>query len=91
MMNAALKGQPALNFHPASNKWLRGTQGIGDGRPLGKMTYKAGDLNTPKVGDPAAPPKNNSAGNKNDQKNNKPNQQNKPNDSATTDPARKQN
>jgi len=87
MMNAALKGAPALTFHPASNKWLRGTKGIGDGRALGKMTYKAGDLNTPKAGDPPAKTNNTAPSNKN----NKPaNQSTKPNDTAT-DPGRKQN
>jgi membrane peptidoglycan carboxypeptidase len=55
MMNGALKGEPVLTFHPPSNKWLRGTKGTGASGP-GKMTYTAGQLNTPKAGDiPAAP------------------------------------
>jgi membrane peptidoglycan carboxypeptidase len=50
MMNGALKGEPALSFHPPSNTWLRGTKGAGvSGR--GKMSYTTGQLNTPKAGD----------------------------------------
>lgn len=51
-MNGALLGKPALNFTPPQNKWVRGTQGQGDGRRLGKMTYETGDLNDPLAGDP---------------------------------------
>lgn len=85
MMNGALKGEPVQNFHPPSNKWLRGTKGAGVVGP-GKMTYTTGDLNTPKVGD-ARPANNNNRNNNRNQ--NQPNDQTKPNDAAT--PAREQN
>src|SRR5262249_15406878 len=66
MMIPAHKGLPKLDFHPASNKWLRGTKGAGVTGP-GTMTYKSGDLNTPKAGDTASPKPNND--NKNDKNN----------------------
>lgn len=53
MMNGALKGEPVVEFRAPSNKWLRGTKGSG-ASGKGVMTYKAGDLNTPKAGDPAS-------------------------------------
>ncbi|MGQ0632378.1 MAG: transglycosylase domain-containing protein [Sporichthyaceae bacterium] len=51
MMQVAHKGLPKLNFHPPANAWLRGTRGGGAEGP-GKMTYKAGEVNDPKAGDP---------------------------------------
>jgi hypothetical protein len=90
MMNGALKGEPAINFHPPSNKWLRGTKGAGATGP-GLMTYKSGDLNTPKAGDPAQPNQNKpNDKNKNKNQNTKPGT-NKPDaakpEETTTDPA----
>jgi membrane carboxypeptidase/penicillin-binding protein len=92
MMNGALKGEPALTFHPPSNKWLRGTKGDGVTGP-GVMTYKAGDLNTPKAGD--APAANNAQNNTKPGKQNNPPANNPPagqaTPNATATPARKQN
>ncbi len=86
MMNGALKGEPAKKFRPAPNKWMRGTKGSGAGLTGNDvMTYKAGDLNTPKAGDPrpAATPKPND---KNNNQTNKPNN-NKPDAAKPEDPA----
>jgi membrane peptidoglycan carboxypeptidase len=92
MMIPAHKGLPKLDFHAPSNKWLRGTKGIGDGRALGKMTYKVGDLNTPKAGDDPAPrPADNNQDDNNRNQNNSQNRQNNQNDQPATTPAREQN
>jgi membrane peptidoglycan carboxypeptidase len=50
MMDAALAGEPKLQFHPADPAVLRGTQGSGASGP-GKMTYKYNPYAKPKIGD----------------------------------------
>ncbi|WP_019873981.1 transglycosylase domain-containing protein [Sporichthya polymorpha] len=94
MMIPAHKGLPKLNFHPPSNKWLRGTKGAGEVGP-GRMTYKAGELNTPKAGDPipAAKPNNNQNQNQNNNRNNNQNnnRQNNQQSDQPANPNRQQN
>jgi membrane peptidoglycan carboxypeptidase len=51
MMDAALAGEPKLQFHPADPATLHGTQGPG-ASGTGKMTYKYADFDAPKIGDP---------------------------------------
>ncbi len=84
MMNGALKGEPAMNFHPPSNKWLRGTKGAGAGRPR-QDDLQVGRPEHPEGRRPA-PGQHQQAEERQQAKNDNKTNANRPNDAATAKP-----